>query len=98
MAFRAKWQTTALNSTCTLETGSAVTAPIAETSGVACMEVPPTDYEDDTMLKLLIEDTAGTVAIGDRFVYQSQRYLIRRIQRDGTFALLFSKTWEESLT
>ena len=56
MGFLGKWQTTALAETCKIETGSAATSPVNQIDNVACMEVPPTEFEDDTTLKLLVED------------------------------------------
>ena len=98
MSFQAKWQTTALNDTCTIETGSAATSPVSQITSVACMEVPPTEYEDDTTLKLLVVDTNESYDVGCRVVYDSLRYLIERVQRDGTYTILMSKSWPESLT
>lgn len=98
MSFLGKWRTTALDATCTLETGSAASSGGTSYANVACMVVPPTELVDDTTLKLLVVDTNQVYAVGCRVVYDSARYVIDRVQRDGTYTLLMSTSWPESLT
>ena len=98
MSFLGKWQTIALDGTCTITTGGAVSGGGTSYADVACMEVPPTEYQDDTMLKLLVIDTDEVYVVGSRVVYDSTRYLVERTQQDGTYTILLLKSWPESLS
>lgn len=94
------YETDALDETCNLETGTANTLSPTTVSGLSCMFVPPTDEEDDVALNLLIKDSNNKVEIGCRVIYNSLKYLVKRLQRqrDGNYVKVSCQEWPERMT
>ena len=83
------WKDTdALDDTCDIEQGK---RPDHTTlTGVACMVVPPDKEDRDTAFQVLVNDTSGVIEVADRIIYDSRRWQIHAIQRDGHWAKLIS--------
>ena len=101
MAFLARWEADALNSTCSIVTGSVYNT--TTTTSVACRQVPPTDEQDDVTCDFLVKDTTGVLELGARIVHSSTTYLVKRLSIDGlpttgNYVRAACQVWPESLT
>jgi hypothetical protein len=92
------YEADALDETCDLETGTANTQSPTTVSGLSCMFVPPTDEEDDVALNLLISDASTQVEIGCRVIYDSLKYLVKSLQRDGNYVKVSCQEWPERMS
>jgi hypothetical protein len=99
MTFEGDWiddDTDALDETCSIEQGSIHN--VSTLSGLLCMPVPPEKEDRDSTLILLIYDASAQIEVGNRVLYNTQRYNISHLQRDGVYAKVFSTDWPETLS
>jgi hypothetical protein len=96
MDFLAMFEAQALESTCSVVTGS-IHDPTTY-SGLLCMPIPPKTEDDDITHSFLVKDTDEVLTTGARIVYNGDTYLVKSLpDRDGDYVRANCQVWHEAV-